>query len=79
MAPTKDLRCPNGIKFGELTTEFIEVKCRSRRCGAQPGVVVIHRFTHEGSLIDTKHYRDPAFRNEVNNHATRSQSSLRSA
>jgi hypothetical protein len=78
MAPN-ELRCPNGIKFGELTTEFIEVKCRSRRCGAQPGVVVIHRFDHQGSFIGTKQYRDPAFREEVKNDATRNQPSLRSA
>ena len=78
MAPI-ELRCPNGIKFAELTGEFIEVKCRSRRCGARPGVVVIHRFTHQGSFIETKQYRDPAFRNEVNNHATRNSTSLRSA
>lgn len=72
----EELRCPNGIKFGELTEEFIEVKCRSRRCGAKPGVVVIHRFNHQGSLIATQHYRDPAFREEVK---TSDSTSLRSA
>jgi len=72
----QELRCPNGIKFGELTPEFIEVKCRSKRCGAKPGVVVIHRFDHQGSLIATQHYRDPAFREEVKEH---DQPSLRSA
>lgn len=73
---SKELRCPNGIKFGELSEEFIEVKCRSKRCGAKLGVVVIHRFDHHGSLIATQHFRDPAFRNEVNNHDI---ASLRSA
>jgi len=76
---SNELRCPNGIKFAELSQEFIEVKCRSKRCGAGPGVVVIHRFTHEGSFIATQRFRDPAFREEVKTHATRNSTSLRSA
>lgn len=74
-----ELRCPNGIKFGELVGELIEFKCRSKRCGAGPGIVVIHRFTHQGQLHETKKYRDPAFREEVKNHATRNSTALRSA
>lgn len=54
-----DLRCPNGIKFAQLEPGVIEVKCRSDRCGAGPGVVVIHRFsTATGELVDTKRFRD---------------------
>jgi hypothetical protein len=71
-----ELRCPNGIKFGELSTEFIEVKCRSKRCGAKPGIVVLHRFTHSGELVKTLRFRDPAFRKEVTRNG---KSSLRSA
>lgn len=78
MAPN-ELRCPNGIKFGEMSDQFLEVKCRSKRCGARPGVVVIHRFDHQGRFIETKQYRDPAFRNEVKDNATRNSPSLRSA
>lgn len=53
-----DLRCENGIKFGEVTRGFFEVKCRSKRCGAEPGVVVLHRFSHEGGLQQTLKFRD---------------------
>lgn len=69
-----DLRCPNGIKFGEINSDFIEVKCRSKRCGAKPGVVVIHRFSHEGSLTQTLRFKDPMYGKENNGNA-----SLRSA
>lgn len=56
-----DLRCPNGIKFGELDDGGIEVKCRSSRCGAGSGIVVIHRFSPiTGELLETKRFRDPA-------------------
>lgn len=55
-----ELRCPNGIKFGELTEEFVEVKCRSKRCGAKPGVIVLHRFSHQGILLKTLRFRDAA-------------------
>lgn len=53
-----DLRCENGIKFGEVTRDFLEVKCRSRRCGAEPGVVVLHRFSHDGELRQTLRFKD---------------------
>jgi hypothetical protein len=60
-----ELRCPNGIKFAEIGPDFIEVVCRSQRCGKRPGVIVLHRFSHEGELLRTMKYRDPAFREEV--------------
>lgn len=62
----QELRCPNGIKFGELTPEFIEVVCRSQRCGKAPGVIVIHRFSHAGQLVATKKYRAIETREEGN-------------
>jgi hypothetical protein len=58
-----DLRCDNGIKFGELDPEelTLEVKCRSRLCGARPGVVVIHEFDLlTGKELRTRTFRDPA-------------------
>lgn len=55
-----DLRCDNGIKFGDLEDNFLEVKCRSDRCGAKAGVVVLHRFDVEtGKLVSTRKFRDP--------------------
>ena len=53
-----DLRCENGIKFGEITPDFFEVKCRSKRCGAVAGVVVLHRFSHDGGLQQTLRFKD---------------------
>lgn len=57
-----EFRCPNGIKFGELLDDddVIEFKCRSNRCGAGPGVVVLHRFSLDGKFIETKRFADPA-------------------
>jgi hypothetical protein len=58
-----ELRCENGIKFGDLNDGVIEVKCRSSRCGHGVGSVVIHRFDSlSGELLETKRFRDPANR-----------------
>jgi hypothetical protein len=55
-----ELRCSNGIKFGELQEATLEVKCRSARCGAGPGVIVLHEFdVLTGNMIGTQVYRDP--------------------
>ena len=62
------LRCANGILFGVVLPEgHLEVKCRSRRCGHQPGSVVLHRFdlaTGQEVAGSPKQYRDPAFDQE---------------
>jgi len=63
-----ELRCDNEIKFGELFEEdsVIEVKCRSRRCGAGPGIVVLHGFDLEsGKLLGTRKFREPPTMKEV--------------
>lgn len=62
-----ELRCDNGILFGILDDEhIIEVKCRSRRCGAQSGVVVIHYFSaFTGHLLKTSRFKDPIINKEV--------------
>lgn len=57
-----ELRCDNGIKFGELfpETRTIEVKCRSARCGATAGIVVLHEFDVEtGKLMGTERFSEP--------------------
>ena len=61
--PEVELRCDNGIKFGELfpEDETLEVKCRSTRCGAGPGVIVIHSFdVRTGKMVGTETFREPA-------------------
>lgn len=58
----KEVRCASGILFGKLDddTTVIETKCRSKRCGHEPGVVVIHRFSSTtGELLDTQRFKDP--------------------
>lgn len=61
-----DLRCDNGIRFAILDGETIEFKCRSRRCGYEPGVVVLHRFSVlTGELKGTQMFKDPAHNKEV--------------
>ena len=55
-----DIRCPHK-KFAELSEDgLLEIKCQSKFCGAEPGVVVLHRFdAMTGNLVDTKRFRDP--------------------
>lgn len=72
-----DIRCDNGIKFGEVLADVLEVKCRSARCGHGPGVVVIHRFSLvSGELLKTERFRDISSRKEGQHN---DNSSLRSA
>jgi hypothetical protein len=62
----QELRCENRILFGTMDGTVLEVRCRSARCGKEPGVIIIHRFSlHTGDLVGTKKYRDPAYRKEV--------------
>lgn len=66
-----ELRCEHKILFGVLYSEqgVVEFKCRSARCGARPGAVVIHRFdVHTGVLLKTYKFKDPGKREEVQEH-----------
>jgi hypothetical protein len=56
-----ELRCDNGILYGILVEEdVIEIKCRSQRCGASAGTVVLHRFsTVTGELLSTCKFAEP--------------------
>lgn len=54
-----DLRCPYKLHGLLHADGVLEVRCKSRKCGAKPGVVVIHRFKiPSGELIDTRRHRD---------------------
>ena len=58
----QDLRCISKKRHGILDAEghTLEVKCNSRICGAQRGVVVLHRFNLlTGELIETHKYKEP--------------------
>lgn len=60
-----ELRCGNGIKFGDLVDGVLEVKCRSSRCGHRSGSVILHRFdTLTGELLESRQFKDPAYRKE---------------
>ena len=59
------LRCPNKL-HGEFFPEegWLEIKCKSRWCGARKDVVVIHRFdVTTGKLLETLKFRDPKGKN----------------
>ena len=69
-----ELRCDNTM-HGIIYDGVLEVKCRNPRCGAAPGVVVLHQFDMKTEmLIDTNRYRDPN-RKEVDKGAADSHSS----
>jgi hypothetical protein len=68
----QDLRCDNGILFGILDDGVVKVKCKSDRCGAGPGRVVIHSFDiSSGVLLETRKFKDPATRREVGSNGSR--------
>jgi len=72
-----DLRC-KAKKHAELDEGYVEIKCSSRFCGAEPGVVVIHRFdATTGELQETLRFKDPARKGKSN--ASAHRSAVRSA
>lgn len=58
------LRCSNDL-YGIYDTDnmTIEVKCKRRRCGARPGVVVLHEISLKegqvGKVVSTRRFADP--------------------
>lgn len=66
-----EFRCANSLHFKRLG-DVIEVKCRSKRCGAGGGNVVLHRFNiNTGELVETQQYKDPTvmFNNSLSEQA----------
>ena len=58
---TRELRCDSkrhAILIEEAASGgLLEVKCDSRFCGAQTGVIVLHRFDlTTGEMVDTNRY-----------------------
>lgn len=66
------IRC-RGKPHARLVAPGIwEVKCDSRVCGAGNGVIVLHRFaTADGSLLETLRFKDPMWREKVNNNGAK--------
>lgn len=54
-----DLRCHSKLHGIIVGDNFIEFKCKSRWCGAGPGIAVIHRFDMKTGEPTTKLYKDP--------------------
>lgn len=55
-----ELRCDGKLHGIVLKDGLIEIKCRSNRCGARPGVTVLHSFDPlTGNLVETHKYQDP--------------------
>lgn len=57
-----ELRCPSRIQGIITSSGLLEIKCRSKACGAKRGVVVLHYFDlSSGELVpvDTKILTDP--------------------
>lgn len=60
-----DVRCPGKRQAVLIRPGVLEIKCDSRVCGAERGVVVLHRWdTNTGELMETQRYRDPVADNE---------------
>lgn len=74
-----ELRCQNKM-HGILSDEgIVEVKCDSRKCGARPGVIVLHRFSlADGSPIETLRFKNPDKEVKTRD-ASRIRSAVRSA
>ncbi len=56
-----ELRCEGNL-YGILSDDHktIEVRCKRSRCGAAPGVVVLHTISlSSGEVTDTKRFREP--------------------
>lgn len=75
-----DLRCPHK-KHGEVLEGIVEVRCKSRLCGARPGLIILHQFDiSTGEMVGTMKLKDPNSRKENNaNGSDRSSVSVRSA
>lgn len=58
---TVQLRC-EGTLYGVISDDHktIEVKCKRRKCGYAPGVVILHTLSLEsGQVTSTRAFRDP--------------------
>lgn len=61
---TTQLRC-EGTLYAVLSDDHlsIEVKCKRRKCGYAPGIVVLHTILLEtGQVTSTKRFKEPNIR-----------------
>ncbi len=76
-----DLRCDNGILHGTIREDgHIEFRCRSKRCGHEPGVIVIHTFNAvTGKLLKTNVFAEPNTERRMQSGSSRIRPAVRSA
>lgn len=59
-----ELRC-NSKLHGILEESILEIKCNSKFCGAEPGIVILHQFNNKtGILIKTLRFLEPKVKGE---------------
>jgi hypothetical protein len=55
-----ELRCSSRIHGVVVAEGRIEIKCRSKHCGAESGTTVLHYFDLlSGELMETKRFKEP--------------------
>lgn len=57
-----ELRCSGNKLHGIMVSEGsgeLEVRCDSKFCGKQPGVVILHRFDLGSGEFHTERYSEP--------------------
>lgn len=56
-----ELRCDSRILHGiyDADANTIEVTCRSRRCGKEDGVAVLHTFHLSDGIVTTEKFINP--------------------
>lgn len=73
-----ELHCENKLHGILIEPGVLEVKCGSRFCGAESGVVVLHQFdTTTGKLVKTLRFKEPPLGRKV--HDPREHTPVRSA
>lgn len=62
----RELRCDGNVLHAMVVDEdepkpqgLIEFRCKSKFCGREPGVIVLHRFDLETGGYDTHRYKEP--------------------
>jgi len=67
MADLVELRC-KGVGEGDLygiydpESHTLEVRCKRRRHGARPGIIVLHTIALlTGQVTKTREFKDPAY------------------
>jgi hypothetical protein len=64
---TTELRC-DGTLYGVIADDglTIEVKCKRRKCGYAPGIVILHTLSiATGQVVKTQKFKQPSLRKGI--------------